>query len=918
MNSERADRTSTLARESVLDRARSRRAGHLGQRKSHRPVRVLKFGGTSVGDAACIQKVIEIIRAESLESNLVVVVSAMSGVTNKLIQAASYSQSGHLSAAQQIVEDLSVQHHAALNELIEGHVAREQLSCNIGYLLEQCKAWCTSTARTGELTPAVRDLISGLGERLSAPLLATALAAEGIAAEAIEATQLIVTTSHHGAADPVMQPTRDRCEEHLRPMLQKGVIPIVTGFIGATAEGAFTTLGRGGSDYSATIVGAAIGADAVIIWTDVDGILTADPRLVRDARTISEISYREAAELAYFGAKVLHPKTLDPVTRQGIPVWIRNTFAPEKLGTRITAKDGRANAGVKALTAITEATMIEIDLRVAGNTQDVVQRALATTKSLRTDVLMISESAKENHIRLVVAAELAQPTAEVLQREFESDLWSRRIESIKADLQVAILTVVGQDLDAVKGIVEHALEELRQRSVSVIATGQRSSECSVSFVVPSKDIGTALSTTYQAFQMSSLELCCGAPQGIVTPANRMADAAPVPTQNKRRIRAREQEMQFQRWNDSLVTAGEEKPRENSILDEVSFRNMITLERKRTERSRKPMLLMLLDAGNCLPFDKSGRVLSNIISALSLSTRDTDVTGWYKNQSVVGVMFTDISIDDHGEILGTMMYRVSQTMRNNLSLERFSQISISMHVFPQSWLHETSPGNPAFYPDLEQRENTHRGVLAVKRAMDILGSLVGLFFLSPLFLSVALLVKLSSKGPILFKQERLGRFGKPFTFLKFRSMYVNNNPEIHQAFMKRVISGNHDGEVEGENKKVYKMANDPRVTRLGRFIRRTSLDELPQFVNVLKGDMSLVGPRPPLAYECQEYDIWHRRRVLEVKPGITGLWQVRGRSRVQFDDMVRLDLQYVRSWSLWLDIQILLRTPAVVLLGNDAF
>jgi exopolysaccharide biosynthesis polyprenyl glycosylphosphotransferase len=418
--------------------------------------------------------------------------------------------------------------------------------------------------------------------------------------------------------------------------------------------------------------------------------------------------------------------------------------------------------------------------------------------------------------------------------------------------------------------------------------------------------------------MSSVELRSGAQQGDAAKTNQMADAACVATENKRRKRARDQETQFNTWNDSLVTASEERARENSILDEVSFRNMITLERKRTERSRKPMLLMLLDAGNCLPFDKSGRVLSNILSALSLSTRDTDVTGWYKNHSVVGVMFTDISIDDHGEILGTMMHRVSQTMRNNLSLERFSQISISMHVFPQSWLHETSPGNPAFYPDLEQRETANRGVLAVKRAMDILGSLVGLVFLSPLFLAVALLVKLSSKGPILFQQERLGQFGKPFTFLKFRSMYVNNNPEIHQEFMKRVISGNHDGEVEGEKKKVYKMTNDPRVTRIGRFIRRTSLDELPQFLNVLKGEMSLVGPRPPLAYECQEYDIWHRRRVLEVKPGITGLWQVRGRSRIRFDDMVRLDLQYVRSWSLWLDVQILLRTPAAVLLGNDAY
>jgi lipopolysaccharide/colanic/teichoic acid biosynthesis glycosyltransferase len=347
-----------------------------------------------------------------------------------------------------------------------------------------------------------------------------------------------------------------------------------------------------------------------------------------------------------------------------------------------------------------------------------------------------------------------------------------------------------------------------------------------------------------------------------------------------------------------------------ILDEASFRSMIAIERRRTERSGKPVLLMLLDAGNFLPFDRSGKVLSSLLSALSLSTRDTDVTGWYKNNSVVGIMFTEISLDDHGAILGTMMDRVSQTLRNNLSMNKFSQISISLHVFPEDWDHEASPGNPALYPDLVHRDTTRRGALAVKRLMDVVGSLAAIILFAPFFLVVAAAVKFGSKGKILFKQERVGQFGKPFTFLKFRSMYANNDPKIHQDFMKRVISGSHD--------KGSKMTNDPRITRVGRFLRKSSLDELPQFFSVLMGDMSLVGPRPPLAYECKEYDIWHRRRVLEVKPGMTGLWQVKGRSRVRFDDMVRLDLQYVRTWSLWLDIQILLKTPFAVLLGGDAF
>ena len=355
----------------------------------------------------------------------------------------------------------------------------------------------------------------------------------------------------------------------------------------------------------------------------------------------------------------------------------------------------------------------------------------------------------------------------------------------------------------------------------------------------------------------------------------------------------------------------------SVLGEEPFHRMIALERKRTERSGKPFLLMLLDAGNCLPSDRNGRVLGKILSALSLSTRETDVTGWYKNHSIVGVLFTDISADDRESILGTMMSRVSETLRNNLSLDKFSQISMSMHVFPEEWNQDNTNGNPTLYPDFVNRNQAQKLGRLVKRLMDIAGSATALLLLSPVFLVVAVLVKLSSKGPMLFKQERLGQFGKSFTFLKFRSMYANNDRRIHQEFMKRVIKGNHDGRVEGGNKSVYKMTNDPRITKIGWILRRTSLDELPQFINVLRGDMSLVGPRPPIAYECQEYDIWHRRRVLEVKPGITGLWQIRGRSRVRFDEMVRLDLQYVRTWSLWLDLQILAQTPRA-LFSDDAF
>lgn len=378
-------------------------------------------------------------------------------------------------------------------------------------------------------------------------------------------------------------------------------------------------------------------------------------------------------------------------------------------------------------------------------------------------------------------------------------------------------------------------------------------------------------------------------------------------------------MQFSRPN-SLVEPLRGRPvtnRECSILDEAIFRRMIAVERKRTERSRQPFLLLLLDTGNFLPSDRNGHVLSQVLTVLSRLTRETDVTGWYKTRSVIGVMFTEICIDERGSILSTVMNRVSEALRHDLTIRNFSQISISLHVFPENWDQDATQGNLAFYPDLIRRNQAQSTARIIKRLIDVLGSLAALALGAPILLLVALLVKLSSKGPILFRQERLGQFGKTFTFLKFRSMYANNNHKIHEEFMKNVIKGKHDGRTDDTSKVAYKMTKDPRITKIGSFLRRTSLDELPQFINVLKGDMSLVGPRPPIAYECEEYDIWHRRRILEVKPGITGLWQIKGRSRIPFDEMVRLDLQYAQTWSLWLDIKILLQTPRA-LFSDTAF
>ena len=356
-----------------------------------------------------------------------------------------------------------------------------------------------------------------------------------------------------------------------------------------------------------------------------------------------------------------------------------------------------------------------------------------------------------------------------------------------------------------------------------------------------------------------------------------------------------------------------------VLNAEAFRRMIALERKRSERSRKPFMLLLVDMGKYLSTEKNGKTLERILATLALSSRETDITGWYANDNVLGVLFTEIASDSNS-IPATIITRVTETLRRNLTAEQFGELSLSFHVFPEDWDHEGDqrPSNPTLYPDLSQRENATKSLRVMKRIMDVTVSLLALVFLAPLFLMIAAAIKATSKGPIFFRQRRIGQYGKSFVFLKFRSMFVNNDAGAHKAYVQKLIAGKADKQPSnGNGEGVYKLTRDPRITRVGAFLRKTSLDELPQFINVLRGEMSMVGPRPPVPYEVEAYDIWHRRRLLEAKPGITGLWQVSGRSRVKFDDMVRLDLQYARTCSPWTDMKILWRTPGAVVLGDGA-
>lgn len=355
-----------------------------------------------------------------------------------------------------------------------------------------------------------------------------------------------------------------------------------------------------------------------------------------------------------------------------------------------------------------------------------------------------------------------------------------------------------------------------------------------------------------------------------------------------------------------------------ILSQPVFHAMLTLERRRAERSRKPFVLVLVDSHAIQKNWKTVADLQQMTAAVSESVRESDLIGWYEGRTVLGVIFTEVNTDQTSVQL--LCSKVATAIRETIGHQYATKCVITAHVFPDHGDLQQSDeiADRKLYPDLAQPLPRKRSLRVVKRGIDIVGSSVLLLVLFPLFAAIAVAIKMTSNGPILYRQERLGQFGKRFLCLKFRTMYQDNDAKIHREYVQSFIAGQGNGAEEEAGAVVYKIQQDPRVTSVGRFLRKLSFDELPQFWNVLRGEMSLVGPRPPVPYEFEVYRLWHRRRVLEIKPGVTGLWQVYGRSRTCFDDMVRLDLRYSQKWSLWLDLKILLATPLAVFTGDGAY
>ena len=370
----------------------------------------------------------------------------------------------------------------------------------------------------------------------------------------------------------------------------------------------------------------------------------------------------------------------------------------------------------------------------------------------------------------------------------------------------------------------------------------------------------------------------------------------------------------------LARIGHVPPGREDVLAEATFHALLTHERRRAERSRKPFVLMLLELHPLHAKSVGAAFSERVESAIAEATRETDLIGWYEEGRILAVIFAELNVDEDVPVAELLRSKIETVLADSVGAKAAARIVITTHIFPESWNQNGTerPADLKLYPDLSQKASKKRVPIVVKRGIDVLGSFLLLLILSPILAAIAIAIKLTSKGPVIFEQERLGQFGTKFKCLKFRTMYSNNDPKIHREYVQNFIAGQTNlADSNGNEPVVYKLTNDPRVTLVGRFLRKTSLDEFPQFLNVLRGEMSLVGPRPPVPYEFEMYDYWHRRRVFELKPGVTGLWQVNGRSRTCFDDMVRLDLRYSQTWSLWLDLKILLATPLAVVAGNGA-
>jgi len=455
---------------------------------------VMKFGGTSVGIPAAMRQAVRIcVDAHHEWEQLVVVTSALSGVTDRLINSAQRASRGDLSVFYQSLRDLNDRHHGMVDELVSDPVRKNQVHQGIDHLIGDFSNLCQAIHILGEATPRALDAVASLGERLSVRVLAAALEGGGLPAEFFDSTELVVTDDHFQNAAPNMTDTGKRTRQVLTPVLESGRVPVVTGFLGATSDGLTTTLGRGGSDYSASIMAVALQATEVWIWTDVDGVMTADPRLVPAARTIAVLSYREVAEMAHFGAKVLHPKSIHPVIEHGIGLRVCNTFNPAHPGTRLVAEyAGNGSGTIKAIAAIRGLQLITLSGTGMLGVPGVAGRIFSAAATTGISVPLIIESTSEQAICFPVPKECSAEVIRVLRSHLSAEFARGDIERADPSEEVDIITVVCPSLRSTPGVAGKIFGTLGEAGINVLGISFGASDVSINLIVAAEDTQRAM------------------------------------------------------------------------------------------------------------------------------------------------------------------------------------------------------------------------------------------------------------------------------------------------------------------------------------------------------------------------------------------------------------------------------------------
>jgi aspartate kinase len=457
----------------------------------------MKFGGTSMGSADAISQAAAIISKQRAEGDQVLaVVSAMNGMTDGLLRVACSAASGDRSAHLATIAEMRARHHTAASALVSDPAALTGLLASLDALFDDLIALCHSLAVLREATPRALDQVASFGERLSARLLAARLCAIGVTARAIDATDLIVTDDNFQDAAPQMDETRVKVQAILAPMLREGQTPVVTGFIGATRSGITTTLGRGGSDFSGAILGAAADTNELWIYTDVDGVMTTDPRLAPDARVLDTLSYAEVGELAYFGAKVLHPKTVQPIVDRGVPMRVRNTFNPTHPGTLIQPELEIIPGVVKAVTIVKDVHLLSVEGRGMMGVPGIAGRTFMAVARANASILMISQASSEQSFCFVLPSSRAEAALTTIKAELAAEIARHNVDRVYAQTDVVIVTVVGAGIRNQPGVAARVFGALADRAINVLVIAQGSSECSISLVVSESDAAATVNALH--------------------------------------------------------------------------------------------------------------------------------------------------------------------------------------------------------------------------------------------------------------------------------------------------------------------------------------------------------------------------------------------------------------------------------------